>query len=183
MAKNPLTPPPVAPSLLASSFQVTSAVIFVPDRLNRVPPQPRMKGLDAGKSTVGLLSEEPSVEPLSPEAARTVTPTVPASWQAALKEFMACCVHELSGPPQLMEMIEGRFVASWTAVVRASRKPLSVLVVKYTASCAAGATAPTISMSSSTSPSGPSGLPVGAFEPPSTGTTAIFGGESLRPLK
>src|ERR1700735_863958 len=175
MAKNPLTPPPVAPSLLASSFQVTSAVIFVPDKLNRVPPQPRMKGLDAGKSTVGWLSEEPPVEPLSPEAARTVTPMVAASWQAALKEFIACCVHELSGPPQLMEMIEGRFVVSWTAAVSASRKPRSVLVVKYTASCAAGAIAPTISTSSSTSPSGPSGSPVGEFGPPSTGMAVIFG--------
>jgi hypothetical protein len=37
---------------------------------------------------------------------------VAASWQAELKEFIACCVQELSGPPQLMEMIAGRFVVS-----------------------------------------------------------------------
>ena len=76
-----------------------------------------------GKSTVGVPLETPSVEPSSPEAASTVTPMVEASSHAELNALSACCVQELSGPPQLMETTEGFSVVSWTAVVSASRKP------------------------------------------------------------
>src|SRR5580693_2956792 len=122
-AKASLTPPPVAPSFAESSFQVCSLLIEVPERANFVPPQPTRTGLDAGKSTVGFPLVLPSVEPLSPEAARTVTPSVDASWQAELRALRDCAVQESSGPPQLMEMMDGFSFASWTAVVMASMKP------------------------------------------------------------
>ncbi len=41
----------------------------------------------------------PSDEPLSPEAARTVTPIVEASWHAELSALRDCSVQESSGPP------------------------------------------------------------------------------------
>jgi hypothetical protein len=48
---------------------------------------------------------------------------VAASWQAELSELRACAVQEFSGPPQLMEMMEGRKVVSCAAVVTASMNP------------------------------------------------------------
>src|SRR5580704_4962180 len=118
-----LTPPPVAPSFDDSSFQVCSLLIEVPERANFVPPQPTRNGLDAGKSTVGFPLVLPSVEPLSPDAASTVTPIVEASWHAELRALRDWAVQESSGPPQLMEMIDGFSLASCTAVVTASMKP------------------------------------------------------------
>ena len=50
--KTLLTPPPVAPSLLAGSFQTTSEVMVVPLPESLVPPQARTCGLEAGKSTL-----------------------------------------------------------------------------------------------------------------------------------
>ena len=50
-----------------------------PDAISLVPPQPVMCGLDAGKSTVKSPLGSPSVAPLSPEAAKTVMPSVAAS--------------------------------------------------------------------------------------------------------
>ena len=104
-----------------------------------------------------------------------VTPMVEASSQAELKAVSACCVQELSGPPQLMETTAGFNVVSCTAVVSASRKPSSVLGVNYMAICAEGATDPAISISSSTSPSGPLASPVGEFVAPSTETEVTVG--------
>src|SRR5438067_9968491 len=46
-----LTPPPVAPSLTAVSFQTTSEVMLVPEPRSLVPPQASTCGLEAGKST------------------------------------------------------------------------------------------------------------------------------------
>ena len=66
---------------------------------------------------------EPSEAPLSPEATSTVTPMVAASWQAEFSVLRACSVHEFSGPPQLIETIEGRKFVSCTAVVSASINP------------------------------------------------------------
>ena len=74
---------------------------------------------------------------------------------------MDCAVHVDSGPPQLMEMTDGLLVVSWIAVVMASRKPASVFGLKYTAIRACGAIEPATSISSMTSPSGPSASPVG----------------------
>ena len=71
-----LTPPPVAPSLLASSFQTTSLVMVVPLPMSVVPPQARTWGLEEGKST--LLPVPPSVEPLSPAATVTEMPSAAA---------------------------------------------------------------------------------------------------------
>src|SRR5580700_2697162 len=118
-----LTPPPVAPSFDASSFQVCSLLIEEPESVSFVPPQPTRKGLDAGKSTVGFPLVLPSDEPLSPDAASTVTPIVEASWHAELSASRDCAVQESSGPPQLMEMMDGFSLASCTAVVIASMKP------------------------------------------------------------
>src|SRR5271155_4473264 len=148
-----------------------------------VPPQPITKGLAAGKSTAGVPSVVPSELPLSPDAAKTVTPMVEASSHAEFSASRDCAVHELSGPPQLIETIEGFNVASCTAVVTASMNPWSVLGAKYAAICAAGATAPATSMSSSTSPSAPLGSPVGEFVAPSTETEVTFGVEISRLLK
>ena len=104
-----------------------------------------------------------------------VTPMVEASSQAELNEVSACCVQEDSGPPQLMETTEGLSLVSCTAVVSASRKPWSVLGVKYIAICAEGATAPETSISSSTSPSAPFESPVGEFVASSTETVVTVG--------
>ena len=72
-----------------------------------MPPQATTKGLAAGKSTVGAPLALPSDEPSSPDAARTLTPIIDASWHAELSAFRDCSVQEFSGPPQLIEMIEG----------------------------------------------------------------------------
>jgi hypothetical protein len=72
----------------------------------------------------------PSVEPLSPAATVTVTPSAAASVKACSIWFMAWAVHVLSGPPQLMDTIDGRLVVSWMAVVTASTNPWSVLGLK-----------------------------------------------------
>ena len=93
-------------------------------------------------------------------------------------------VQDASGPPQLMEITDGRFTASCTAVESASRNPASVFGAKYTTIFAAGAMAPAISISSITSASGPFGSPVGAFVAPSTETKVTFGsGVMPRPVK
>src|SRR5580704_8539525 len=105
---------------------------------------------------------------------------VAASSHAEFRASRDCAVHELSGPPQLMEMIEGFNLASCAAVVTASMNPWSVFGAKYTAICAAGAIAPATSMSSSTSPSGPLASPVGEFVAPSTETAVTFGVEIPR---
>ncbi len=124
------TPPPVAPSLVESSFQTTSFESVVPEAEICVPPQARTCGLEAGKSTWLAPSETPSVEPLSPQATVTVMPSRAAAWQALSRAVMACWVQEDSGPPQEMEMTLGLLVVSWTAVVMASTKPWSVLGAK-----------------------------------------------------
>ena len=56
---------------------------------------------------MGVPLDAPSVEPSSPDAARMVTPMVDASSHAELNALSACCVQELSGPPQLMETTAG----------------------------------------------------------------------------
>src|SRR5271155_4023398 len=89
--------------------------MVAPESVSFVPPQAGTNGLAAGKSTVGVPLDVPSVEPSSPEAARMVTPMVEASSQAELNEVSACCVQEDSGPPQLMETTAGRGFASCTA--------------------------------------------------------------------
>src|ERR1035437_4642721 len=78
-----LTPPPVAPSL-GRSFHTTSLPIAPPLMSRLVPPHARLYGLDAGKSTWSEPSVEPSVEPLSPQATHTVTPTAAADCNAVL---------------------------------------------------------------------------------------------------
>jgi len=54
----------------------------------------------------------PSVDPLSPEAAHTVIPSVAADWKAWSNTVMACCVHKDSALPQLIEITDGLFLAS-----------------------------------------------------------------------
>src|SRR5436853_4391633 len=75
-----LTPPPVAPS--PGSFHTTSLLMVVPVDDRFVPPHPRTKLLEAGKSTWGWPSCTPSLEPLFPAAQHTVTPRAAASWNA-----------------------------------------------------------------------------------------------------
>src|SRR5690348_8541378 len=67
-----LTPPPPAPM---ESFQTTSRVIFPSADSNRVPPQPRTNGLDAGKSACARPSRLWSRDPSSPDAQQTVITT------------------------------------------------------------------------------------------------------------
>src|SRR5579883_829502 len=143
-------PPPVAPPDLPS-FQTTSLVILEPLASSFVPPQQSTCGLDPGKST--LLPLAPSLDPSSPAATVMVMPSAAADLQALSMEVIEDLVQPDSGPPQLMEMTEGALPMSWTALVMASRKPLAVLVVKYTTMFAPGATAPATSISRATSPS------------------------------
>ena len=65
-----------------------------------------------------------------PEATQTVMPMAAASWNAASKAVIDCCVQDDSALPQLMEITEGLFVVSWIAVVIASRNAASVLAAK-----------------------------------------------------
>src|ERR1700691_2791930 len=125
-----LTPPPVAPSLLASSFHTTSDTSVGPLASSLVPPQASTCGLEAGKST--LLPVAPSVEPLSPAATVMVTPSAAADWQAASSAVMACEVQLDSGPPQLIEITLGLLVVSCTALLTASMKPWSVVGAQET---------------------------------------------------
>src|SRR5664280_2644524 len=100
---------------------------------------------------------------------------LPADWNASSIAVIACPVHDDSGPPQLIEITEGLFVASWTAVVMAFRNPASVFSAKYTTIFAPGAIAPTTSISSITSASGPLGSPVGVLLPFPTDTAVTRG--------
>src|SRR6185437_9909839 len=119
--KTLLTPPPVAPSLLACSFQTTSLEMVLPLPVSLVPPQARTWGLEEGKST--LLPVPPSEEPLSPAATVMVMPSAAADWQTVSSAVMACWVQLASAEPQLMEMTLGLLVVSWMAASRPSRKP------------------------------------------------------------
>src|SRR4029077_5479391 len=113
-------PPPVVPNDWAHVVSVNDA----PETsLMRVPPQELTNGSDAGYSTCAAPSPCPQSEPLSPEAANTVTPSAAASWNVWFTALIACCVHvkpsipSNSGQPQLIESTEGLFVASCTELV------------------------------------------------------------------
>jgi len=80
----PATPPPVAPLPVDKSFHTTSLEMLVPDSVRLVPPHATEYGLEAGKSTWSLPSFTPSVDPLSPHATHTVTPTAAAACKALL---------------------------------------------------------------------------------------------------
>src|SRR5258708_463755 len=179
-------PPPPAPSLWATSFQTTSETIVPAERspTSVVPPQASACGEEAGKSAcagpLGFFGL--SLDPLSPAAAVTVTPSAAASWNAWSIAVRLCFAHCGSGPPQLIEITVGVGVAC-TAVDTASMNPWSlVLVAKYTTWVAPGATAPATSMSSATSPSEPLSWP-GEFDPPPTGTALTDGVARPSPLK
>ena len=77
-----------------------------------LPPQASANGLEAGKSTCSPPPLTPSDEPLSPDAMQTVIPKVAAVWKASSMAVIACEVQVDSAPPQLMEMMEGLWVAS-----------------------------------------------------------------------
>src|ERR1017187_509067 len=106
-----LNPPPVAPPC-APPFQTVSLAIVELALCRLVPPQARMCGLEDGKSTLFPPPLTPSLEPSSPDAAQILTPSRAASCPAASKAVIACLVQPDSGPPQLMEITEGLFVAS-----------------------------------------------------------------------
>ena len=147
-----------------------------------VPPQASACGLDAGKSQCGWPSLTASPLPLSPDATHTVMPIAAASAMAASRLVRACAVQESSDSPQLMLIAVGTGVA-WTAAVTAATKPWSLLGAKYTSWAAPGATEPTTSMSSRTSPSAPDGSWPATFLPPATLTAVIDGGVMPRPEK
>src|ERR1700733_11734433 len=126
-----LIPPPPAPSL-GRSFQTTSLVTSPPEIRSDVPPQPSACGAEAGKSTCCLPSVTPSVDPPSPAATVTVTPSAAPSVRICSICIRACSVQESSGPPQLIDTTLGLLVVSCTAVETASMKPWSVLGEKYT---------------------------------------------------
>src|ERR1039457_3091 len=58
-----LTPPPVAPSLLANSFHTTSEAMVAPVASSFVPPQASTCGLDAGKRTCFFVNTNPAPPP------------------------------------------------------------------------------------------------------------------------
>src|SRR5882724_1878184 len=84
-------PPPPAPSFFASSFQTTSEVIANDDVLpmSLVPPQDSAFGEDAGKSQcTDVCPLGSSLDPLSPLATVTVTPSAAPSanaWSMAVR--------------------------------------------------------------------------------------------------
>src|ERR1700683_3460690 len=106
-----LKPPPPAPPC-APSFHTVSLVIAPLALCRLVPPQLKMCGLDAGKSTWFPPSFTPSLEPLSPAAAQMLTPSRAAAVAAVSKAVIACAVQPDSGPPQLVEITEGLLVGS-----------------------------------------------------------------------
>src|SRR5580700_1248243 len=99
-ANESLMPPPVAPPCVPSFHTVSVPTAFAV-MCSVVPPHDRTCGLELGKSTCASPSLKPSLEPLSPEAMHTVTPSVAASANAASKLEIADAVHDDSGPPQL----------------------------------------------------------------------------------
>src|SRR6201992_4164002 len=176
------TPPPPAPSLLASSFHTTSDVIANDDVLpmSWAPPQASASGDEAGKSQcTWVCSLGSSLEPLSPAATVTVTPSAAPSANASFMAVRDCAAHWSSDWPQLIETAIGVGVAC-TAWEIASMNPWSVLLPKYTTWTAPGATPPMTSMSSSTSPS--ADWP-GEVDPPSTPTAVTEGTGSPSPEK
>ena len=111
----------MAPS--PGSFQTTSLTIVVPLAFSVVPPQSSALGLEPGKLTWASPLVTPLLEPLSPAAMQTDMPTVAASWNAWSNCCNAWLVQLDSGPPQLIEITDGLFVVSCTAMVIASRNP------------------------------------------------------------
>ena len=176
-----LMPPPVAPP--PASFHTVSRAMRPAVAVSRVPPQPSACALEAGKSTWLAPSPTPSPEPLSPAAAQTVTPRATAVCSASSSAPRACADQRASGAPQLIDSTEGWCVLSCRAWLMASAKPASELGAKYTASVAAGARAPAISMSSVTSPSGPLGSPPASGWAPSTDTATTCGAGTPSCLK
>ena len=81
-----------------------------------MPPHASACGAEAGKSTCCWPSVTLSVEPLSPAATVTVTPSAAASVRICSICVLACAVHESSDWPQLIETTDGLWVVSWTAV-------------------------------------------------------------------
>ena len=146
-----------------------------------VPPHASAFGEEAGKSQCTCVcSLGSSLDPLSPAATVTVTPSAAPSanaWSIAVRD---CADHWSSDWPQLMETAIGVGVAC-TAWETVSMKPWSVLGEKYTTWEAPGATPPTTSMSSSTS--GSAAESPGELDPPSTPTAVTEGTESPSPEK
>src|ERR1700753_1654369 len=107
-------PPPPAPSFFASSFQNTSDVIANEDVLptGLVPPQASAFGEEAGKSQwTDVCPLGSSLDPLSPAATVTVTPSAAASanaWSMAVRDWSD---HWSSDWPQLIETAIGLGVA------------------------------------------------------------------------
>src|SRR6185437_2179628 len=118
--KTSLTPPPVA-LLCGSSFHTFSDAIFPPWVVSRVPPQHNTCGLDPGKSACARPSGSAppsgfsSPEPASPAAQHTVTHSAAAAWNSPSKLAIAWRVQSFSALPQLIEITDGLFSASWIA--------------------------------------------------------------------
>jgi hypothetical protein len=119
LSKTALTPPPLP-------FQAVSPL----GSSRVVPPQPVTKGLEAGKSTWFWPSLTPSLDPSSPDAAKTVTPSVDASSKAWLSASRPPAGQSASEAPQLIETTPGLFCVSWMAALTQSRKPWSVFAPK-----------------------------------------------------
>src|SRR5262249_39042529 len=97
--KEQLTPPPVAKS---RSFQPTSVAAVSSDGSD-VPPTPRTHGLDSGKSTCRLPAPAPSLAPVPPGAASTVTPLAAAAFSASSICFREAATQLSSGLPQAID--------------------------------------------------------------------------------
>jgi len=70
------------------------------------------KGLEAGKLTAGRLSGELLRAPASPEEARTVMPRRAAVRKASLTLLSQVRETAVSGSPQLIERMSGRWMGS-----------------------------------------------------------------------
>ncbi len=182
------------PAVTPLSFHVTSLKAGPETLPIVVPPTAVTHGSQAGKQTWARPSGSSAlpIDPLSPEAANTVTPLFDASWKKPLIAVSCDVLQPASSQAQLMVITEGD---GWpalgtTAVEMAEIQPSSELVpMKYTAIVAPLATEPATSMSSATSASSLltlPGPPRTVFEPPRIGTGGASGGDGsggLSPAK
>src|SRR5215467_7583196 len=108
-------PPPVLPPFVSRSpvpsNQTTSGVVLPLCRIV-VPPTDRTYWLAVGKSTCACPSRSASLDPSSPEATHTVTPSSAASCSASLIWRMPDLLQTFvsSGAPQLIDRTPGSFV-------------------------------------------------------------------------
>ena len=155
--ENLLIPPPPA-SLPGVSFHTVSEEIWPFSSSKRVPPQASVRSRRR-EVDMGVAVTYPVTRTIVARGDSHRNAHSGGGQESLLHLLHSLRAHTLSALPQLMETTDGRRVVSWMAVETASMKPWSVFGAKYTAMVVPGATPPSTSISSITSPSGPLGSP------------------------